>query len=232
MWKLIIKLKQNNSKGIEEKIINFKSKKSPFKVMNNSVFNIFNKAEDFKNHNNNTSRNYFCQTESNMNLSLSHLRANSIGFQKDIILSPLNFSKDKFNKNINKSIMKSPKIIYKKKLLIDGMKAKKVEQMDKAAHLSLNGNSFDFDILNRTEGNFFKYKDKNSIYGGKFYKGNNIIEEREICFTPNKNSTFKNNFGININVVENYLNRGNDRNETENNNIKNIGIKTKQIFFS
>ena len=232
MWKLIIKLKQNNSKGIEEKIINFKTKKSPFKVMNNSVFNIFNKAEDFKNQNNNTSRNYFCQTESNMNLSHSHLRANSIGFQKDIILSPLNFSKDKFNKNINKSIMKSPKIIYKKKLLIDGMKVKKVEHMDKAANLTLNGSSFDFDILNRTEGNFFKYKDKNSIYGGKFYKGNNIIEEREICFTPNKNSTFKNNFGININVVENYLNRGIERNETENNNIKNIGIKTKQIIFS
>ena len=231
-WKLIIRAK-NNSKGIEEKIINFRPKKSPFKVLNNSTFNIFNKKGNF----NKGSQEYFCQTESNINMPYSHIRSNSIGFQKNIVLSSLNCSNEKLNKvYIKKPNMNSPTIVYKKKLLIDGMKGKKIDNnidnLDKGTNFTVNASSIYSDILNKTEGNFFRYKEnKNSIYGGKFNKGYNTIEEREICFTPNKNSTFKNNFGININVVENYLNGETDRNEIENYNIKNLGIKTKQIYF-
>ena len=231
-WKMLIKLNINNTKGIEEKIINFKEMKSPCEFLNNSTLNIFRKSKNII-YENNKSQNNFYQTESNINIPNSHIRNNSIIIQRDI-LSSSNFSKEKFNKlNIN---IKSPKIVYRKKLLFDGKNGNKFINFNKERNLTIGNNFSDLDILNKTRGNFFDFNDyknrvNNSIYGGKFYKGYNRIEEREICFTPNKNNNFKNNFGKNINVVENYLNKEISLNETENNNFYKKEIKIKRIFF-
>ena len=240
-WKLLNKI---NSKGIEEKIINFKSIKSPFNTSKNSALNIFSKRKNsiFQR---NISQNLLCQTESNINNSGTHSRANSITFPKNIP-TLYYFPQENINKDyIYKSNIIPQKIIYKKKSLIDKRNRKMCANIDEERNLTLN-NSREFSVLNQTEGNFYKHREKNnkmnnSIYGGKFIekrfgnfqKGYNRIEEREICFTPNKNSTFKNSFGINVNIIENYFNRGINRDERElYNNIDKLGIKTKQIIFN
>ena len=173
-----------------------------------------------------------------MNYLNSHIRNNSIMIQRDS-LSPLYLPQEISNKDyIYKSNMLNKKIIYKKKLLKDKRMRNKYVNMNEERNLTLDNNSRVLKNFNQTEGNFFKYKERrnkmnNSIYGGKFfdnsfrntYKGNNKIEERIICFTPNKNSTFRNTFGINVKVIENYLNNNND-------NCDNSGIKTKHIILN
>ena len=102
-------------------------------------------------------------------------------------------------------------------------------------NLTLGNNFSELNLLNQTDNNNMTY---NSIYGGRILydtNGNdklyNKIEEREICFTPKKNSIFKNSLGINVNIVENYLNKKNKINEIKRNNPNmNNMIKTKTIF--
>jgi hypothetical protein len=57
-------------------------------------------------------------------------------------------------------------------------------------------------------------------HNGSFRK----IEEREICFTPNKKNKFRNNFGINVNIIENYLNHG------QKNNFENLYGNNENLF--
>ena len=235
-WKILIKLNKDNFKGIEEKIINFKKNKSIFKNSNNSQLNIFNRNRNFIYPNNNIP---FCQTESNINFPSMHIRNNSTNYLSNQILTSLNFSKDKLNEGyIN---MNTHEIVYKRKLLIDEKKRKKLKNLNEERNLTLEHN-YDANTLNLSETNFYGENKKifhNSIYGGKFfenkfeniYKSNKKIEEREICFTPNKKNNFNNNFEINVNIVENYLNKGFQKNKIGNCNCDNKGIKTKQIIF-
>ena len=112
---------------------------------------------------------------------------------------------------------------------------------DEERNLTVVDNSKDLNKLNNAD--LYKNienKNINSIYGGRildnsFGKKCNKIEEREICFTPNK-SVLKNNKGINLNIIENYINKGIKRDEIENYNynnnyIDNVGIKAKKINF-
>ena len=234
-WKLLIKV--NNTNIIKEKIINFNTVKPPFKKLKNSALNILCKRRNCI-YQRNSSHDFLYETESNMNYLNSHIRNNSIMIQRDS-LSPLYLPQEISNKDyIYKSNMLTKKIIYKKKLLKDKRMRNKYVNMNEERNLTLDNNSRVLKNFNQTEGNFFKYKERrnkmnNSIYGGKFfdnsfrntYKGNNKIEERIICFTPNKNSTFRNTFGINVKVIENYLNNNND-------NCDNSGIKTKHIILN
>ena len=231
------KLKETNN--IEEKIISFKNIKSPFKYINNqnnfnSTLNIFHRKQNSI-YQNNTSNNILCQTESNLNYPYNHIRANSIAVQKDInILSSQDMSCKDY---IYKSKINSPKLIYKRKLLIPKRMRNNCLNINER-NMTLYD---DFNDLNHKD----YYKNKvnlriNSIYGGRilnnsFGRKNNKIEEREICFTPNKNSNLKNNKKISVNIVENYLKRGINRDEIENYNynnyLDNMGIKSKQINF-
>ena len=238
-WKLL-KKDDNKIKGIEEKIISFKKIKSPFKIINNAPFlDIYSKNRNSI-YQSNSSSNIFCRTELNTNFQYNHTKTNSIALQNDIIQPQNNFTKD----YIYKSNMKSKKIVYKKKLLIDKNRRNKYINNDEEINFTLDNNLRDYNILNKTGGNFFKNKENkniinNSIYGGRILDNNygqidklyNKIEEREICFTPKKNSIFKNNLGMNINVVENYFNNNFKRDDIDNYNKDNNNIKTKTIFF-
>ena len=225
-WKMLIKFNKNNCKEIEEKTINFKKNKQIFLNPNNSQSDIFYKRNTLINLFNNS----FSQTESNIDFPFIHFRTNS-SFIPNGILTPSNYSKEKLIKDyIN---MNSHKIIYRKKLLIEERKGKNFKNMNEERNLT-ELNSSGIDTLKLTGEKFYK-----SIYGGKFFenkysilsKGNKKIEEREICFTPNKKNTFNNNFKIDVNIVENYLNKVNEKDKEENYNCNNIGIKTKQIIF-
>ena len=226
-WKILNKGKNNFitfMNPIEEKIIRFKKVKSP---RNNYYLFHTKKNGNYLYQNN--------KTESN--ISYSHVRANSINFQeKNLDIQSINnTSKD----CIYKSNTKSKAIVYKKKFL-NVNKTRNIEEIN----LTLGNSLSEFNLLNKTN-EYDKNLDNknityNSIYGGKILKdttrnfGNlyNKIEEREICFTPKKNSIFKNGLGINVNIVENYLNKKDKIEEYKRNNPKMINkIKTKTIFF-
>ena len=238
-WKLIIK-HDKNINGIEEKIISLKKVKSPFKIISNDFLNIYSRNRNSI-YQSNSSSDIFCHTELNTNFHYNPTKINSIALQNDTSsLQPQNnFTKD----YIYKSNSKSKKIIYKKKLLIDKNRRNKFINDDEI-FLTLNNKSKDYNLLNKTGGNFFKNNENkniinNSIYGGRILDNNfgqldklyNKIEEREICFTPKKNSIFKNNLGINTNAVEKYFNNFFKRDEVENYNKDDDNIKTKKIFF-
>ena len=240
-WKFLIK-DDKKTKGIEEKIISFKKVKSPFKIISNIPFlDIYSKNRNSI-YQSNSSSDIFCRTELNTNFQYNHTKTNSIALQNNnLSLQPQNnFTKD----YIYKSNMKSKKMIYKKKLLVD--KRNKYINNDEEINFTLGNNLRDYNILNKTGGNFFKKKENkniiinNSIYGGRILDNNygqldklyNKIEDREICFTPKKNSIFKNNLGMNINVVEKYFNNYFKRDEIDNyNKDNNNNIKTKKIIF-
>ena len=231
--------------GIKEKIISFKTLNSPLNYINNqtnfnSTLNIFHNKRQNSIYQSNNFNELFCQTESNMNYPYNHLRANSINVQKDIdIYSPQEKSSKEY---IYKSKLNSPKIVYKKKFLIVKKMKSKYLNFDEERNLTMVDNNKDLNKLNNAD--LYKNienKNINSIYGGRildnsFGKKCNKIEEREICFTPNK-CVLKNNKGINLNIIENYINKGIKRDEIENYNynnnnyIDNVGIKAKKINF-
>ena len=194
IWKLLINFDKNFVQGyeIKEKRICLKNVKSPFKMLNNnnSVLKILNKNKNSKNISNNN--NFLCQTESNEYFSSTHIRANSIALNENIIYPC--FQDNLLSKDyIYKQNVKSPKIIYKKKFLIDK-------------------NIYNTNTIFNEERNLITENN------------NRKIEEREICFTPNKKNKFKNNFGINVNIIENYLNRG------QKNNFENLYGNNKNLF--
>ena len=229
-WKMLNKDKNNYIpfiNPIEEKIIRFKKVKSPRKNnSNNYLFHLYKDGNYLYKNN---------KTESNV--PYSHVKANSINFQeKNLYIQTINNS---FKDCIYKSKTKSKRIVYKKKFL-NINKARNIEEIN----LTLGNSLSEMNLLNKTN-EYNKNLDNknityNSIYGGKilnettrnFSNLYNKIEEREICFTPKKNSIFKNSLGINVNIVENYLNKNDKLEEYKRNNPKIINkIETKTIFF-
>ena len=227
-WKILIKGVTNY--GIEEKIIRFKKVKSPHaNNSNNYLSNIFKDG------------NYSYQNiKTESNVSYNHARANSITFQgKNLDIQTINNTSKDF---IYKSNIKSKRIVYKKKLLnIQKTKNNYIEEKNLTLGNSLSElNLFNKkdEYTNNMDNNNITY---NSIYGGKILnettrnsdKLYNKIEEKEIYFTPKKNSIFKNSLGINVNIVENYLNIKDRKKEFKRNNPQmNNKIKAKTIFFS
>ena len=230
-WKMLKKDKNNFISfinPIEEKIIRFKKVKSPRNNNNNNyLLNIYKDGNHLYQNN---------KTQSN--ILYSHTRANSINFQeKNLDILPIN---NTFKDCIYKSNTKSKRIFYKKKFL-NINKTRNIEEIS----LTLGNSLSELNFLNKIN-EYNKNLDNknityNSIYGGKIINettrnfGNlyNKIEEREICFTPKKNSIFKNSLGININIVENYLNKNDKVEEYKKDNPKIINkIEAKTIFFS
>ena len=225
-WKKINKIKRNGSliKGIEEKIIKFKKVNSLNENNKNNSSNYLSNILQ--------NRNYIYQNnKTESNFPNNHGRSNSIVFLgENLSLQTLNNNKS-FNGNIYKSNNKSKKIIYRKKFLLANQSR---NHFIEERNLTIGNNFSELNLLNQTDNNMTY----NSIYGGRILydtNGNdklyNKIEEREICFTPKKNSIFKNSLGINVNIVENYLNKKNKINEIKRNNPNmNNMIKTKTIF--
>ena len=226
-WKKINKIKRNGSliKGIQEKIIKFKKVNSLNENNKNNSSNYLSNILQ--------NRNYIYQNnKTESNFPNNHGRSNSIVFLgENLSLQTLN-NNNSFNGNIYKSNNKSKKIIYRKKFLLANQSR---NHFIEERNLTLGNNFSELNLLNQTDNNNMTY---NSIYGGRILydtNGNdklyNKIEEREICFTPKKNSIFKNSLGINVNIVENYLNKKNKINEIKRNNPNmNNMIKTKTIF--
>jgi hypothetical protein len=229
-WKMLKKNKNNFISfinPIEEKIIKFKKVKSPRNNNNNYLLNIYKDGNHLYQNN-----------KMQSNILYSHTRANSINFQeKNLDIRPIN---NTFKDCIYKSNTKSKRIFYKKKFL-NVNKTRNIEEM----YLTLGNSLSELNFLNKIN-EYNKNLDNknityNSIYGGKIINettrnfGNlyNKIEEREICFTPKKNRLFKNSLGININIVENYLNKNDKVEEYKKDNPKIINkIEAKTIFFS
>ena len=227
-WKILVKVVINY--GIEEKIIRFKKVKSPHaNNSNNYLSNIFKDG------------NYSYQNiKTESNAPYNHVRANSITFQgKNLDIQTIN---NTFKGFIYKSNIKSQRIVYKKKLLnTHKTKNNYIEEKN----LTLGNSLSELNLFNKTD-EYINNMDNNnitynSIYGGKFLnettrnsdKLYNKIEEKEIYFTPKKNSIFKNSLGINVNIVENYLNINDRKKEFKRNNPQmNNKIKAKTIFFS
>ena len=214
IWKSLIRYSHSfiNTYGIEEKIISFKSLRSPIK----------NNINENKSNKNNTVK-FNCQTEAGVDEHFSQDKLNPIYIQKDLFTpNPLEKS---IHPNLFKSNIKSSKIIYQKKLLVpkkmrnQSMNTIHTNEEDEYRNMTLADNNKEFNYFNQTIGNTYynmnTYMNNNNSFNNSNYinsKNNfdknigniqegrinrltvNGIEETEIVFTPNQSQTLKNSF--------------------------------------
>lgn len=250
LWKSLLRYSRSfiNSKGIEEKIITFKTNKSPPKnTLYESRFNQ-NVALGQKN----SSSNFNCQTESGYNTLLGHGKANSVLYPKDL-LTPN-------HPNYFKSNYKQPKIVYQKKFLVP--KKMRNQSMhfinindfeDERNNMTLMDNNKEINFLSQTSGNTFynnntyalnNNNDLNkSVFlrrknfensAGKIHEGRlnrvNEIEETEIHFSPTSTHTQKINYEIGNNYISgNTGSNGNKINVNLVQNFRRIDVKKEGI---
>jgi len=221
VWKKFIRYSRNfiNNNKIEEKIISFKSLKSPIKNnLNNNKFNQNNSLNK-----NNNFNNFNCQTETADKSCFNQIKENS-NFKRYDLLTPNPYEKA-MHPNLYKSNIKSSKIVYQKKLLIpkrmrnESMKSLNLndEEEDRNMNMTLMDNNKEISLLNQSTGNAF-YNTRTCIFNnndlnnsvyikrinfdnsiGKINAGrvnkSNIIEENEVYFTPSTEiNTLKNSF--------------------------------------
>ena len=221
VWKKFIRYSRNfiNNNKIEEKIISFKSLKSPIKNnLNNNKFNQNNSLNK-----NNNFNNFNCQTETADKSCFNQTKENS-NFKRYDLLTPNPYEKA-MHPNLYKSNFKSSKIVYQKKLLIpkrmrnESMKSLNLndEEEDRNMNMTLMDNNKEISLLNQSTGNAF-YNTRTCIFNntdlnnsvyikrinfdnsiGKINAGrvnkSNIIEENEVYFTPSTEiNTLKNSF--------------------------------------
>ena len=243
-WKHLSRYSKSfiNNNGIEEKIISFKSLKTPFKNnFNNNNINKHNLLQQ-----NNNFANFNCQTEASKDV-FGNSKANSILMQKDLMTSnPLEKS---VHPNLFKSNIKSSKIVYQKKLLVptkirnQSMHAININENEEDRNMTLIDNKRELNFMNQTIGNNFyninTYINKNNCLNISQYipKKNDFenentklqegrinkvhtIEETEVYFTPSQtqNHTLTNSFiiGKNINREDGYNNNKINVNVIEN----------------
>ena len=224
LWKSLIRFSRSfiNSRGIEEKIINFKNKKLPIKSKNDNKFNNNNNLL-FQN---NSSSNFNCQTETPfLGESYTHGKSNTILFQHDLFTpNPLQKT---MHPNLFKSSFKSSKIVYQKKFLVQNkmrnqsMHTININDVEDDRNNTLINNNQEINYLNQTIGNnFYNFNTymnnsndfinlnnsqclirrnnldntNNNFQEGRIKK-TNTIEEAEIYFTT-QNNTHKNSFII------------------------------------
>ena len=253
IWKSIIKyvsanISTNNNKRIEEKIISFKSIKSPFK--NNLNENKFNKNNPLLQ--NNSLGNFNCQTEGAFDPNFCHYKSNSI-INQPYYLSP-NPNEKSIHPNYFNSNCKAPKIVYQKKFLA----SKKIRNQSNNSKTNaeeneniilMNSENQEQNLLIHNIGNnLYKinsYMTKNNNdYNALFFKknsferinefnetGQSFIPKSKIHTTKNSfvmdrkyfndvdNGYILNNKKINVNVT-NYYNK-NDLNDVDIDNSKN-----------
>lgn len=251
IWKSLTNLRRNfiNQKGIEEKIINFKSIKSTLK-------NAINESKYSKNSNNslfqnNSFSNFSCKTESNIKHKLGHDKANTNINQHDLMTpNPLEKS---VHSIFFKSNIKSNQIVYQKKLLVNKkmrnqcMSSNALNELaeDRNMNIIKNNNSnkegkyfyqtitnnfFNYNnfINNNNRFNFRRNNFGNS--GGKYenskINGTNGIEETEIFFNQNKVKNPNNNFLVDQkNMYEEDRFNSNTINVNVIENYRNIDLK-------
>lgn len=249
IWKSYLRFSKSfiNSKGIEEKIITFKTNKSPPK--NTLYESRFNKNVVLGQ--NNSSSNFNCQTESGCDTLFGHAKVNSILCSKDL-LTPNPIEKS-IHPNFFKSNNNQPKIVYQKKFLApkkmrnQSMHIMNINDIeDERNNMTLMDNNKEINILSQTSGNTFyntntyalnnNNNDLNkSVFlrkrnfensAGKIHEGRlnkvNEIEETEIHFSPTSNHTQK----INYEIGNNYLNG----NIGSNDNKINVNVNLVQNF--
>ena len=259
LWKSYLRISKSfiNSKGIEEKIISFKTYKSPPK--NTLYESRFNKNVVLGQ--NNSSSNFNCQTESGYDNLFGHAKVNSILCPKDL-LTPNPIEKS-IHPNFFKSNYKQPKIVYQKKFLApkkmrnQSMHILNINDIeDERNNMTLMDNNREINILSQTSGNTFYNTNTYSLNNnnndlnksvflrkrnfensaGKIHEGRlnkvNEIEETEIHFSPTSNHTQK----INYEIGNNYLNgdtghNGNKINVNVNlvQNFRRIDVKKEGI---
>jgi hypothetical protein len=161
IWKTLIK--NNNARNIkinkiEEKIINFKSLKSPLK----------NNLNENKNAllYNNSQGNINCQNESGDPPLLQHHKANSIVKQQNFL------AQNQIEESINSNLLNSnsPKIIYKKKFL----KSKQVknQSINSQKIVNMDLNIVDNNNDNNKEYNLLYQNSENNLYNKTIYMKN------------------------------------------------------------
>jgi hypothetical protein len=225
LWKSLIRFSRSfiNSRGIEEKIINFKNKKLPIKSKNDNKFNNNNNLL-FQN---NSSSNFNCQTEAAFlgESYNTHGKSNTILFQHDIFTpNPLEKT---MHPNLFKSSLNSSKIVYQKKLLGQNKMRNQsihtinINDVEDDRNNTLVSNNQELNYMNQTiSNNFYNFNTymnnsndfinlnnsqclirrnnldsaNNNFQEGRIKKINNI-EEAEIYFTT-QNNTHKNSFII------------------------------------
>ena len=226
LWKSLIRFSRSfiNSRGIEEKIINFKNKKLPIKSKNDNKFNNNNNNLLFQN---NSSSNFNCQTEAAFlgESYNTHGKSNTILFQHDIFTpNPLEKT---MHPNLFKSSLNSSKIVYQKKLLGQNKMRNQsihtinINDVEDDRNNTLVSNNQELNYMNQTiSNNFYNFNTymnnsndfinlnnsqclirrnnldsaNNNFQEGRIKKINNI-EEAEIYFTT-QNNTHKNSFII------------------------------------
>ena len=257
LWKALLRYSKSfiNSKGIEEKIITFKTNKSPPK---NILFESrFNRNAILGQ--NNSSSNFNCQTESGCDTLFQHAKVNPILCPKDL-LTPNPIEKST-HPNFFKSNYKQPKIVYQKKFLAPKkMRNQSMHIMnindfeDERNNMTFMDNNREINIMNQTSGNTFynnntyvlnnNNEDLNkSVFlrkrnfensAGKIHEGRlnrvNEIEETEIHFSPTSSHTQK----INYEIGNNYLNGNTGSNDNKINvnlvqNFRRIDVKKEGI---
>ena len=259
LWKSYLRFSKSfiNSKGIEEKIITFKTNKSPPK--NTLYESRFNKNVILGQ--NSSSSNFNCQTESGHDTLFGNAKVNPILCSKDL-LTPNPIEKST-HPNFFKSNYKQPKIVYQKKFLApkkmrnQSMHIMNINDLeDERNNMTLMDNNKEINILSQTSGNTFyntntyvlnnNNNDLNkSVFlrkrnfensAGKIHEGRlnkvNEIEETEIHFSPTSNHTQK----INYEIGNNYFNGNTGSNDSKINvnvnlvqNFRRIDVKKEGI---
>ena len=213
-----------NNYGIEEKIISFKSLKSPFK---NNFNNKINKANSL--HQNNSFGHFTCQTESYKEPFFDKNKISSNLIQNDLLTpDPL---KNSNHPNLFKNNIKASQIVYQKKLLIpkktrnQSVHTININEVEEDRNMTLIDDKKELNFMNQTIGNNFyninsfinnnnslnnsQYitkknaieKINNQIQEGRINKVN-TIEETEIYFTPKQTETLKTNFIVGQKKIE------------------------------
>ena len=245
-WKSLLRYGRTfiNSKGIEEKIICFKSIKSPPKTnLEDTKLQQQNKLTQ-----NNSSGNFNFQTEANHENYIRHYKANSI-FSKNDLLTPNPLEKT-IHPNFFKSNYRPQKIVYQKKFLApkkmrnQSMHAININDIEDDRNMTIINNNRDLHAMNQITGNNFynvnpfminTNANTNTDYNNaEFMKRSNIensmgkiqegrmnrikrIEETEINFSP-----------FQINLKKNH-NKEIKKDLYENNNNK-ININVEESY--
>ena len=261
IWKSIIKyvssnISTNNNKRIEEKIISFKSIKSPFKKNLNE--NKFNKNIPL--FQNNSLANFNCQTEGAFGSNFCHYKSNS-NINQLYYLSP-NPNEKSIHPNYFNSNFKAPKIVYQKKFLV----SKKIRNhsnnsknnVEENENIILMNNENDQQnlLIQNIGNNLYKinsYKTKNNNdYNALIFKknnferinefnetGQNFIPKSKIHTTKNSfvmdrkyfndvdDGCIPNNKKINVNFT-NYYNKNSSNDVDIDNNKNNSNINNKK----
>ena len=251
-WKSLIKFHHSfiANKKIEEKIISFKSLKSPNRK---DVNENDQKLKSIKNLV--TAGNYNCQTEAKNEINLCHFKAKNNNLNPHGLLSP-----NSMEKIMPQNNYKSSKIVYQKKFLVP----KKARNQSLTNSKNINYPEEDMNIMaandNKNIINYFPHNtiNKNSNMTNNydlnkiiFMKRNNYENNdtkkggriNTVCGTEGKFHSSKNSFierkkfninkenesnNININIIENYRNTDVKSNIYKKNDEE-IRITTKKI---